>query len=89
MPEISRFFGIVISMIYGDHNPPHFHASYQNFTISVEIVSGIVDGKFPKKELKAIFEWLEKNQELLLEDWKLCQEHKQPKPVPPLEKERD
>jgi len=28
MPEISRFFGIIIAMFHGDHNPPHFHARY-------------------------------------------------------------
>jgi hypothetical protein len=28
MPEISRFYGIVIAMFYGEHNPPHFHARY-------------------------------------------------------------
>lgn len=86
MPEISRFFGIVISMIYGDHNPPHFHAKYQDFAVSVEILSGIVDGRFPKSELKALMAWLEQNQALLLEDWQLCQDHKEPKPIPPLEK---
>lgn len=28
MPEISLFCGIRITMFYGDHNPPHFHAEY-------------------------------------------------------------
>ena len=28
MPEISRFYGIVIRLFYGDHMPPHFHVSY-------------------------------------------------------------
>jgi hypothetical protein len=32
MPEISRFFGIIIRMYFGDHNPPHFHAIYQDST---------------------------------------------------------
>jgi len=42
MPEISRFLGIVISMYYNEHNPPHFHAKYGRYKISVEIESGIV-----------------------------------------------
>jgi len=29
MPEISRFYGIAITMNYREHNPPHFHATYQ------------------------------------------------------------
>jgi hypothetical protein len=28
MPEISRFFGIVVQMYYADHDPPHFHVRY-------------------------------------------------------------
>ena len=28
MPEISRFLGIIITMYYNDHNPPHFHVRY-------------------------------------------------------------
>lgn len=39
MPEISRFYGIIIVMNFNDHNPPHFHALYQNYEISVEIKS--------------------------------------------------
>ena len=31
MPEISRFFGIIISIFYDDHNPPHFHARYGDY----------------------------------------------------------
>lgn len=30
MPEISRFYGIIIRMFYNDHNPPHFHVIYQD-----------------------------------------------------------
>lgn len=44
MPEISRFLGIIISMIYNDHNPPHFHATYGDYKITVEINSGVVTG---------------------------------------------
>jgi hypothetical protein len=36
MPEISRFLGIVISIYYNEHNPPHFHAEYGEFQITVE-----------------------------------------------------
>jgi hypothetical protein len=44
VPEISRFFGIVISMHYDEHNPPHFHAKYGNYKISVAIETGIISG---------------------------------------------
>ena len=48
MPEISRFLGIVISMYYNEHNPPHFHAEYGKYAISVEIKTGIIKGHFQK-----------------------------------------
>ncbi len=53
MPELSRFLGIRIFMIFNDHNPPHFHAEYNGFEITVEIESGIIEGKFPKRALKS------------------------------------
>jgi len=37
MPEISRFYGIVIGMFYDEHNPPHFHAVYGNHKVAVRI----------------------------------------------------
>jgi hypothetical protein len=57
MPEISRFLGIVISMFYNEHNPPHFHARYGDFKVSVEIKTGIVKGRFPKRALEFVLEW--------------------------------
>ena len=37
-------------MYYDEHSPAHFHAKYENYKISVEIETGIVKGKFPKRE---------------------------------------
>lgn len=74
MPEISRFYGIIIKMFFNEHNPPHFHAEYQGYKISISIEKGIVDGTMPKRALKLIFEWLEIHQEELLENWKSIQE---------------
>lgn len=44
MPEISRFLGIVITMFYREHGPPHFHASYGEYNIVVSILDGVVSG---------------------------------------------
>ncbi len=49
MPELSRFLGIVITMFYRDHVPPHFHAFYGDFEIEVSIADGVVTGKFRKR----------------------------------------
>jgi hypothetical protein len=56
MPELSRFLGIVIAMYYRDHPPPHFHAIYGEFDITVDIVSGQVNGAFPKRALAHVLE---------------------------------
>ena len=44
MPTVSRFYGIVVFMNYNDHEPPHFHARYQDGEVTVEIETGIVRG---------------------------------------------
>lgn len=85
MPELSRFLGIIIYMNWGDHPLPHFHARYGNYEITVEIVSGIVRGEFPKRALKAVLEWLDLHQIELLEDWDLAQQRKPLKSIEPLE----
>ena len=59
MPEISRFLGIIIAMFYKDHAPPHFHAIYGEYEITVEIDSGVINGRFPKRALRLVLEWLE------------------------------
>ncbi len=84
MPEISRFYGIVITMNYNEHNPPHFHAMYQDYEISVEIKTGLVKGTMSKRALKMIFEWLEKYKDELLDDWQLAQDRKALLKIPPL-----
>ncbi|HEX2982207.1 MAG TPA: DUF4160 domain-containing protein [Ignavibacteriales bacterium] len=85
MPEISRFYGIVIYMNYNDHNPPHFHAKYQDQEIVMEINSGTVEGKMSKRALELIFEWADKHRIELNENWSLSRERKQLKNISPLE----
>ena len=85
MPEISRFLGIVIYMLYDDHSPPHFHAAYGDYKISVEIETGIIDGRFPRRALGAVMEWLQENKDRLIENWELAEHHKALKKIHPLE----
>jgi hypothetical protein len=50
MPEISRFFGIIIRMYFGDHNPPHFHAVYQDDAAEYDINTlSVIKGKLPAR----------------------------------------
>jgi hypothetical protein len=85
MPEISRFLGIVIRMYYADHAPPHFHAEYGDYEISVEIETGIVTGRFPPRALRAVMEWRNAHTVELLEDWSLAARKLSLNPIAPLE----
>lgn len=85
MPVISRFLGIVISMYWNDHMPPHFHARYGDFEIIVHILTGVVEGKFPKRALQHVLEWYELHKDELLKDWELCRASEMPEPISPLE----
>ncbi|MBF0407918.1 MAG: DUF4160 domain-containing protein [Candidatus Riflebacteria bacterium] len=85
MPELCRFLGIVIYMLYDDHQPPHFHAEYGEYKVSVEIETGIMEGRFPRRALSALMEWYEMHKEELAEDWRLAAEHQPLKKISPLE----
>ena len=85
MPEISRFLGIIIAMFYKDHAPPHFHAIYGEYEITVEIESGVINGRFPRRALRLVLEWLELHKDELLENWQLIEEKKPLKKIAPLE----
>ena len=69
MPEISRFYGIVVFMNFNDHLPPHFHARYQEQEVTIEIETGIVTGKMSKRALRLLFEWLDAHQGELMRNW--------------------
>jgi len=85
MPEISRFLGIIIAIFYQDHVPPHFHAKYGEFEVTVGIESGIVSGQFPRRALAHVLEWQSLHKDELIENWRLAEERKPLKQVPPLE----
>jgi hypothetical protein len=70
MPELSRFFGIVIAMYYDDHLPPHFHAVYasQRAEIGIDPV-GLLRGRLSPRALALVTEWAALNQAELLAAW--------------------
>lgn len=85
MPEICRFLGIVIRMYYRDHESAHFHAEYGEYEITVEIDSGMVEGKFPRRALSAVLEWYGKRLPELAENWELVRQEFPLKRIDPLE----
>jgi hypothetical protein len=86
MPEICRFFGIIIAMYYDEHNPPHFHARYgdQKARIAIETLS-VVAGELSPRVLGLVTEWASLHRNELMEDWKLARELSALKKIAPLE----
>ena len=61
MPELKRFDGIVIYLMFNDikhHNKPHVHVFYGEFRASVAIDGTLLAGEIPAKQLKAVQDWL-------------------------------
>ena len=86
MPEISRFFGVVIAIYYKDHGVPHFHAKYQNFRASFAIEDlRVLEDRLPPRVTGFVLEWAMEHQQELIEDWNLAKEMKPLKPIAPLE----
>lgn len=70
MPEISRFYGIVIRMFFGDHPPPHFHAEYSGHSVVVDIDSvTVISGSLPPRAMGLVAEWALLHKDELKEMW--------------------
>ena len=83
MPEVSRFFGIVVTINYHDHAPPHFHVEYQGFNAMYEIATGkLVRGKFPPTADQIVSKWAGQYKKELLESWELAVNGRPPKRIP-------
>ena len=70
MPVISRFYGILIKMYFGDHVPPHFYAEYGEFEAQIRIEDfGIEEGYLPPKALALVVEWASIHKDELVKNW--------------------
>jgi hypothetical protein len=86
MPEISRFYGIVIAMCYKDHEPPHFHAKYAGQTGVFSIADlSLLEGDLPKRVVSMVLEWAFEHRTELQNDWELAAEKKPLRQIPPLD----
>lgn len=86
MPEISRFFGIVIAMFHSDHAPPHFHVRYgdQRALVAIETLT-VLRGKISPRALGLVVEWAARHERELLEDWELARGQQPLRAIEPLE----
>ena len=86
MPEISRFFGIVITMYYRDHQPAHFHVRYgeQKALIAIETL-GMFRGQLSPRVYGLVVEWAAVHQEELRQNWQLARRQEPLEKIAPLE----
>ena len=77
MPEISRFLGIIISMYFDEHNPPHFHVQYNEHRATIEIRTlNLMAGSLPARVRGLVEEWAELHQDELLQIWETSDFHR-------------
>jgi len=89
MPELSRFFGIIIRMymeVGEPHHLPHFHAYYQDdvAVFSLEPID-LIAGSLPRRQRRLVEAWAELRQDELLADWERLQAGEPPLPIEPLD----
>ncbi|MCL0088023.1 DUF4160 domain-containing protein [Dehalococcoidia bacterium] len=85
MPEISRFFGIIIGMFYDEHNPPHVHAEYSGNKAVLDFQGNVIKGNLSSRTAtKLIREWIDLHVSELEEDWRLARESKEVRRIEPL-----
>ena len=86
MPEISRFFGIIILMHFNEHAPPHFHSKYGSSKCSVDLQTlRVMAGQLPRRAMAMTLEWAAEYRKELMENWELCANGRTPRKIPPLE----
>lgn len=70
MPEICRFYGIIIRMFFRDHNPPHSHAEYQGEEALFDIQTlDMLEGSLSKRARLLTVEWALEHRAELLANW--------------------
>lgn len=86
MPEISRFFGIVVKMFFDDHSPPHFHAEYAESKALVDLRSlSAFAGRLPPRVMGLVVEWAALHRQELLDNWRRAEAQETLQKIDPLE----
>ena len=85
MPEISRFYGIVIRMYYNDHAPPHFHAYYDEQGVLIDIHTlAVISGRLAPRALGMVTEWASCHQDELEVVWRQARDSQPLNKIAPL-----
>jgi hypothetical protein len=86
MPGLVRFFGLIITMYWNDHPPPHFHVRYgsQHALIDIQTLS-IITGSLSPRALGLVIEWAALYRAELLANWERARARQPLEPIAPLE----
>ena len=85
MPELSRFYGLVIKMYFADHAPPHFHAEYAEFEARIAIETlAVLSGNLPARAMGLVIEWATLHRPELQVQWQRASELQQLSRIDPL-----
>ena len=85
VPTISRFLGLVITMYFDDHDPPHFHALHADGEAKVRIDTlELIDSTLSRRHVRFVVAWAELHQDELLENWRRARAGETLHPIDPL-----
>ncbi|MCA9934890.1 MAG: DUF4160 domain-containing protein [Ardenticatenaceae bacterium] len=86
MPQISRFFGILIYMYFNDHAPAHFHAEYgeHEAVYTIETLE-VLRGELPRRAHSMVVEWATLYRNELRDNWSRAREMQSLENIDPLE----
>ena len=86
MPEICRFFGIIIRMFYDDHNPPHLHAEYQGNKAVFDFNGNMTKGDLSSRTaIRLLREWIDLHLQELEDDWEAARQDQELKKIDQLD----
>ena len=86
MPEISRFFGIIIRMFFDEHNPPHIHVEFQGHKAVFDLCGNMTHGNLSSRTAtRLVREWIDLHVAELQADWELAQAGRDVQRIAPLE----
>ncbi len=73
MPFIATFFGIIVTVNFFDHAPPHIHAEHGGRKALFDIRTGqVIAGSLPRRETRYVLEWIERHRDALMQNWELA-----------------
>ncbi|MCD4720772.1 MAG: DUF4160 domain-containing protein [Desulfobacula sp.] len=86
MPEICRFFGIIIRMYYDEHNPPHLHAEYQGAKATFDFQGNMLKGNLNSRTaVKLVRSWIDLHTKELEMAWDAARNYQEINKIDPLD----